>query len=330
MTAIADTRVSITRATLIFTVIFAPVDGLVKLHNGDSRTATLLIFTTASCAVVLWLMRQPRYHVFAVRALLIILAAGFLLGFPSLAQHPEMVIWLPLYPFYFYSLGGRRVGALLSGASAVYLYLIYLWADYSQVVNIPEVAVAYVLSIVLAHAHEEVHCGEREKLERMAHLDSLTGAYNRHGLSSLWGGVWRRAEATDTDVALALLDIDHFKDINDRHGHDAGDAVLREVVAVLRERLRASDYVVRWGGEEFLLLLPGATAAQAQRIADSLRGDIAAHDFENLDSVTASFGVASVREAGDFETALKRADDALYCAKSAGRNCIRLAAAEAT
>lgn len=324
---VSKTRVLIARATLGFSLLFAPIDAWVKWHNGDTHDALLLVVTTVCCGIALWLSRDPRYHAHTVYALLAILIFGFVFGFPQLAQHPEMVVWLPLYPFYFYSLAGRRVGTILVGASIVYLYLIYLQADYSQVVNVPEVAVAYTMSILLGYAHEEVHYGERKMLERIALLDGLTGAYNRHGLSAIWEGVLRHARVSDTNVALLLFDIDHFKSINDRHGHDVGDDVLRETVAVFKARLRASDYVVRWGGEEFLIVLPGASTGQACQIAEALRADLAAHEFPVAGGVTGSFGIGSVTTADDFETALKKADEALYQAKYAGRNRIMLAGA---
>lgn len=322
---VSKTRVLIARATLGFSLLFAPIDAWVKFHNGDTHDALLLVITTVCCGVALWLSRNERYHAHTVYALLAILVFGFVFGFPQLAQHPEMVVWLPLYPFYFYSLAGRRFGTILVGAGTVYLYLIYLHADYSQVVNVPEVAVAYAMSILLGYAHEEIHYGERQKLERIALLDGLTGAYNRHGLSAVWEGVLRHARISATDVALILLDIDGFKAINDRYGHDVGDDVLRETVAVIKARLRASDYVVRWGGEEFLIVLPGASTEQARRVAENLRADMAAHEFPGAGSVTGSFGVASVNTTDDLESALKGADEALYRAKYAGRNRIMLA-----
>jgi diguanylate cyclase (GGDEF)-like protein len=244
---------------------------------------------------------------------------------PRLAQHPEMAVWLPLYPFYFYSLAGQRVGNILVGASLAYLAAINYWNDFSAVVNIPEAAVAYAFSIVLGYVHESVHNSERRKLERIALLDNLTGAYNRHGLSSTWAGIHQHAVLTGSAISLVLFDIDHFKKINDVHGHDVGDRVLKKVVERVKMRLRASDYIVRWGGEEFALILPGADVSQAAKVAENLRKGIEGEPFDSVGTVTCSFGVCRADGDVDFEVAIKRADEALYSAKSLGRNRVETA-----
>jgi diguanylate cyclase (GGDEF)-like protein len=120
-----------------------------------------------------------------------------------------------------------------------------------------------------------------------------------------------------------MLDIDHFKSINDQYGHPAGDAVLRALVQTCKAGLRAVDTVARWGGEEFLLVLPGTGAAAAMSVAERLRSDIAAIRVAvpggALVSLTASIGVAERADVGQNEL-LRRADMALYAAKTGGRN----------
>jgi len=126
-----------------------------------------------------------------------------------------------------------------------------------------------------------------------------------------------------------VIDIDHFKRINDTHGHEVGDVVLRQVAQRLPRALRATDFVARQGGEEFLVLLPDTGAQQAQGVAEKMRRALALEPVEPVGTVTASIGVATltpeIEIAGDPVALLRRADDALYAAKRAGRNRVAVA-----
>jgi diguanylate cyclase (GGDEF)-like protein len=123
-------------------------------------------------------------------------------------------------------------------------------------------------------------------------------------------------------ICLVLVDVDHFKDVNDRHGHLVGDVVLREVASVLNSSVRAMDRVARWGGEEFLIALPGGSARLGAEAAGRLRRRIEEHAWSSHApglQLTVSAGVSS-GPAGEFSTVLARADAAMYAAKRAGRN----------
>jgi diguanylate cyclase (GGDEF)-like protein len=160
--------------------------------------------------------------------------------------------------------------------------------------------------------------------------DGLTGLYNRtHALEAI-GAELRRARRTRAPLSLIMLDLDHFKQINDRHGHLAGDAVLATVGARMRDALRGSDLKCRYGGEEFLVLLPDTPLEGAQRVAETLRRTLADRPFfwknERL-QVTASFGVTvAVPAETDPQGLVGRADQAMYKAKRQGRNCVLIGA----
>jgi diguanylate cyclase (GGDEF)-like protein len=157
-----------------------------------------------------------------------------------------------------------------------------------------------------------------ETLHRISTEDGLTEVANRRHFDDTLALEWRRAARNGTPLSLLMLDIDFFKEFNDRNGHQAGDDILRRVAQVLRESVhRAADFVARYGGEEFVVLLPDTSAEHAREIAESLRQHI-----EKLDIVTASVGVATevASRDGNPDELVKRADEALYEAKRLGRN----------
>jgi diguanylate cyclase (GGDEF)-like protein len=162
--------------------------------------------------------------------------------------------------------------------------------------------------------------GRVDQLSAQASTDALTGLLNRYGLAPLFHTERLRTERHGRALSLVLLDLDHFKRVNDESGHAAGDGVLRELAALLRHSVRAEDIVTRWGGEEFVILLPECDEMAAAALAEKLRGAMAAHDFRLPRRITASFGVAQLEDGDDLESLVARADAALYRAKTLGRN----------
>ncbi len=165
----------------------------------------------------------------------------------------------------------------------------------------------------------------REKLQEQAMRDKLTGLYNRHYVEEWFGQELRRAQRHGRPIAAIMLDIDHFKRFNDTFGHEAGDLVLRELAGVLGRSTRGSDVASRYGGEEFLVLLPECPFDAARSKAEQLREEIAKlelrYDDQPLGPVTVSLGVAAFPDhAKESEELLRCADDALYLAKQTGRN----------
>lgn len=165
-------------------------------------------------------------------------------------------------------------------------------------------------------------CLQNVHLFRRATTDPLTGLLNRESFKRLLGDEQRAAKAEDEPLALIMLDLDHFKSINDRHGHPVGDAVLVEVADRLKSRLRGDDLVGRYGGEEFVIGLPRSGLEAARSVAESLRRVLAESPItEAALNVTASLGLAVFpSHAGDTDRLVKRADQALYAAKNSGRN----------
>jgi diguanylate cyclase len=157
-----------------------------------------------------------------------------------------------------------------------------------------------------------------------ARLDGLTGTNNRKSFDEELTrrmAEWRRRQ---TPISLLMIDVDHFKKINDRHGHPAGDAVLREIARVLQATMREMDFVARYGGEEFAVILPSTVLRDARRAAERALEAVAGHRFAVDDGeldVTVSVGLAEAMPGDDAATLVRRADEALYLSKAAGRNC---------
>src|SRR5204863_2517868 len=154
---------------------------------------------------------------------------------------------------------------------------------------------------------------EKEKYQKLSTLDALTKVLNRHGIEQFVESV----RATHVPASVIVIDLDHFKRINDQRGHYMGDRVLQTVGEILRAHTRSTDGLGRWGGEEFVLVCPGASLSKAADLAEKLRQKIAQMNFIPDDplSITASFGVAASHAEQNFEDAFRQADEALYLAK---------------
>jgi diguanylate cyclase (GGDEF)-like protein len=203
--------------------------------------------------------------------------------------------------------GCMVVAALLSDADGVYDYPPELIAPVALLAAVGILSTALMRSD-LEHRDEVV-------------LDQLTGMLNRKALDRRVAELEQQSKITGDPVAVIVADLDRFKDVNDTHGHATGDAVLRDVAYTIRKRLRAFDFAYRIGGEEFLILVPGADTAAAAALAEALRADLESQNFNGV-NVSMSFGVGATRpfEPLDYERVFCRADRALYDAKHNGRN----------
>ena len=162
-----------------------------------------------------------------------------------------------------------------------------------------------------------------KKLEELARTDPLTGLLNRRGLLEMMEYEIKRAKRSGKRFSVIMGDIDHFKEINDLFGHDTGDIILENLADIMKKTLRSQDIISRWGGEEFLILLPETPLTGAQCAAEKLRQRIMDHVHHIRDmefNVTITFGVCEVKSDFDTEICIKRADNALYQGKESGRN----------
>lgn len=229
-----------------------------------------------------------------------------------------LVATLSIFPF-------TLAESALAGLSLLWLHILsqYVAGTWLSPAGWEQIWLLSAL-LVVALAANYFHLGLLLRLYREATHDSLTGLLNRgalaHNLQQLEG------MRPQPPMALLMLDMDHFKRINDTHGHSVGDLVLRRFAAILRQQMRKVDFVARYGGEEFVAVLMGASKQQAMEVAERIRKQAENSQICNHDGVavpfTASIGVASFREGDSFDQVARRADDRLYHAKKLQRNCV--------
>lgn len=162
-----------------------------------------------------------------------------------------------------------------------------------------------------------------EELKVLSTVDELTQLYNRRAFNDFLAQMIVQAQRYNEPLSIAMLDFDHFKKINDRLGHTVGDSVLKQLSEIIQANICASDVLARWGGEEFILLMPKITLADAARVMDRLRLIVADEEFVGGSTVTISVGVTELRPGDGFDDLLKRVDEAQYRAKASGRNNVQ-------
>jgi diguanylate cyclase (GGDEF)-like protein len=194
-----------------------------------------------------------------------------------------------------------------------------------RVTDIKELVASFDSMITAVNSHMDERRAAEGRLKRLASTDELTQAFNRSKFEEIIGREMERAARLRLPLSIIIFDIDRFKAVNDSFGHLTGDHVLRTLANIARESIRDTDYLVRWGGEEFLIVSPGTGIDKAVLVAERLRQLMGAHVFEYIGPVTASFGVAEYREGESKDSFILRADAAMYNAKRT-RNRVEQAA----
>ncbi len=206
--------------------------------------------------------------------------------------------------------------ALYSNTQAMpYLHLLWLTSAF---------AFGLLAAYLLERSYRKLFAQQRE-LERLATVDDLTGLWNQRHIRERLAREVDRTERSGSPLSVIMFDIDHFKRINDEHGHVAGDALLTELGELLHDRVRSTDIVGRTGGEEFLVVLPDTDLAQAEGVAEKLRCAIREHCFELGGQQTATFGLARYRPGETLVELIQRTDQAMYSGKRAGRDQVVIA-----
>jgi len=249
------------------------------------------------------------------------------------------MLWCYTYPLMIFALVGPARGrwliaAVLAG-SGVVLYLPELvWATHSYSDNIKyrytgSIVFVSALAYLMEHSRMKAQLASEmanENLRKLVRSDELTGTFNRRGIKQKVQLELHRVARDKSEMSLVLCDVDLFKNINDKYGHDVGDIALKTIASRLKETVRVTDVVGRWGGEEFLILLPNTALLEAYQLIERVRQSIAREPIEVAGEalfVSISCGICSTRFFSRFDDLIKAADVSLYDAKAQGRNCTR-------
>lgn len=324
-------RRSLMRSLFIVTGSSLVVFGCLQVLNGFlwlaicEFVASLILFLG-----VTRINRTPRLQVWIYSYLVTGFSFALLIMLVPEASVSAFV-WVLMMPVLAYLLLGKKEGFLLSApfmAAGCVVYYLHLQvvADARTMIDLLNMVLCAILMLGFIHLYET----RREEAERMlftlAHTDALTGVANRASFQGTLSRTLAECSRSGTGFALVIMDIDHFKVVNDTMGHDAGDKVLQNIGRRLTERLRSTDFVGRLGGEEFGLILRDVKPEDSFELMDELRQRIAdsrLHYGEAVIQVTASFGIAHYPDhAIEAEALFRLADRCLFSSKRAGRNRI--------
>ncbi len=294
---------------------------VIRFMNAEYVQAIIdvvLIAGILTIGTVVYKTRRVRYTSIAISILCVggVLSTVYLNG-------PEHVYWTyPALLAIFYLL--RPVEAIVLTLSMI-AALIPVFLPIQSPVETTTVFMSIVLMSAFAYAFSVVTNGQHDRLIQLATKDPLTGVGNRRALEAKLEDVIRKSRRQPTVASLIMLDLDHFKAVNDRHGHATGDQILKSLTEIVNLRIRVTDSLFRIGGEEFVIVLDGQGREQAQHLAEQLRTLVEANELVPDHDVTISLGVAELVDDQTWGQWLHRADQAMYDAKRRGRNITRLA-----
>ncbi|MDX1508338.1 MAG: GGDEF domain-containing protein [Woeseiaceae bacterium] len=289
---------------------------VIRYMNGEWLVAifdTILIIGLVSLGIYVYRTRQVTHAAFVLSFLCIggVLSTVYLSG-------PQQVFWAyPALMAVFYLVKPRTA---IFFALALVAALIPRLLQSDNVFQTTTTLVTIIVMSAFAYAFSIVTNRQREQLIRLATKDPLTGAGNRRALEGKLREVVSSFRRNRHPASLVILDLDHFKAVNDAHGHAAGDQILRSVTEIVNLRIRVTDSLYRIGGEEFVIVIEGQDIHGAAHLAEQLRTIVEANELVPDRAVTISLGVAQLRDGESGKDWLHRADEALYQAKRDGRN----------
>jgi diguanylate cyclase (GGDEF)-like protein len=324
-----DHRWPILRALLACTALGGTAYTIVNFSRGDVAIALVELVMTVYAVVLLLTAKPGRYLDRVILAYLLPFFCAMLIIFVLASDRAgdTVFIWVLLIPILSHLLLGRWRGlaasvVFLAAAGLIYFHRVSSVGKAIDAVDVINIGLASSVIVLFSNIYERSRERIEHSLIRQATTDLLTELANRRGFFQTARREHARCRRHRQPLSLLLLDLDHFKTVNDRYGHDAGDAVLKNVAQLLRSRLRASDLVGRFGGEEFIILLPQTRLNEAAELAEELRQAVAesATVFEAQEiPMAVSIGVVEAEEES-LDALISRADDRLYASKRSGRN----------
>lgn len=298
--------------------------GYIDLQEGDRITGYLEIFLAVICFFNPFLLIVTKSINFVTSLNLSFIGAIFIsAAFEELPEDISSLIWINVYPVASFILKGKR-GMIWSFAFLILFSIVILFkeifnkgVDYSY---LSDAYFSYLLILLIIYFYEEIYDRSKKSWKKLATTDKLTDCINRYAFEDILNREVEKARRYSYSLSIILFDLDNFKEINDNYGHLRGDDVLKKTADIVRTILRETDFLCRWGGEEFLILATYTDKKQAYRLAERIRKAIESTDFGLPVRVTASFGVTDLEEDDDIDSLLARTDKALYEAKKSGKN----------
>lgn len=314
---------------LLITFIGASLFSVLNFYQGIVALALIELGMAAFSLALLCLIRHTRDLASWSLTYLSAIFGGFLLIFAHPDATPSVFIWLLLIPLVTHLLVGRFMGLAFSLIAICLAGGIYIWRfqgnpSLMNPLELANMAVCVLAVLIFSHVYEVSRERSEARLRKLATTDSLTGLANRMRFTDVFGWEQRKAQREKYPLCLVLIDLDHFKSINDSYGHEAGDKVLQHVATLLAERLRATDLICRIGGEEFGIMVPNCTLGQVEFVVHELQRVLAETPCHVLDQdlqITFSAGIAQLgRDGDDLRALFSAADRRMYQSKADGRN----------
>ncbi len=316
-------------------IVYSRLDTYTAADELLPMMTTVHLYTIAPLLFLICLLSCSKKFANLTVLLLILAPIGAAVGNLFIVENVEnkatYLTELYLILFWTFTVSGLRLLQATISASAT--FLIVLFSTYLLFPLPKELFIMHVFwmfsafsfgflgAYILEKSDKSVFLNH-EQLERLAVTDKLTGLYNRAKIDELLQNELDRSQRFGHAFGMVVLDIDHFKNINDSYGHQVGDAVLTDIARLIKEHLRSTDKAVRWGGEEFILIYLETSVDELLTLAEELRAKIDGHLFETVSHVTVSCGATLYKNGDTIASIIKRADEALYLAKSGGRNRI--------
>jgi diguanylate cyclase len=308
------------RLGIVAVILLLPfvVNAFLKGRIGVALTSLVLVLVFAVDVFAIRWGRKP-----PVAPAFLIIPVALAVGVTIVRQGVIGALWAYPAVMLFQFVASRWVANVLNG----FLVIMVTVLAYQHLG--PSVTVRVFVTLVLTMLFTNIFLGIvmrlQERLRRLGITDALTGAFNRRHMDKEVGEAIERYKRYGADSSLLLVDIDHFKSVNDEVGHAAGDRALKEIAALMRRSLRKLDLVFRIGGEEFLVLLPDVKQPGAAEAAEKLRREVASAEFVPGRKITVSIGVGEIGPGEARDQWIRRIDRALYAAKGSGRDRVVIA-----
>jgi len=308
------------RLGIVAVILLLPfvVNAFVKGRLGIALTSLALVAVFAIDVMAIRRGRKP-----PVPPAILVIPVALAVGITIARQGVIGALWAYPAVMLFQFVASRWVANVINGLLVIMVTILsYRYLGPSITVRL---FVTLILTMIFTNIFLGIVLRLQERLRRLGITDALTGAYNRRHMDREVGEAVERHKRYGTDASLLLVDIDHFKTINDEAGHGAGDRVLAEIAALMKRSLRKLDVVFRIGGEEFLVLLPDVKQSGAAEAAEKLRREVVSAELLPGRRISISIGVGEIAAGEGRDQWVRRIDRALYAAKSGGRDCVVVA-----